>query len=883
MNTNDTSTKAILAEAVQGLREAEPPADEAAAAAERVRRELAAAQPAASEGSQVVFDCGGFVEMIPAYRQGTLPAARRELFEDHTRSCVSCRRALWQENGRAAARPALSGWSDWRRWGLAAAAVLVIGVGLKLGVLDRLQGSPEQARAVAERVDGTLYRVHEGQLVPLAINDTVTASEPIRTGRATRAVLRLGDGSRLEMNEHSELAVRPRRDGVAVALRRGSVIVEAARQQAGRHLYVDAPDCEVAVKGTVFTVTSGPKGSRVSVLEGEVWVEQGSTVTKLEPGGQTVTHANIAPVPVAEEVAWSSDPSRYAALLRELSEVSKQMMAKLANVPLRYDSKLWPLLPADTFIYAAMPNISREVAEAGMDLERRIQANPQLRSWFDQHRQSNPNAPDIGEVLTRFRELGALVGSEIVLAVSGMPGAGQPTVLLLAETSDEAGLVAAIREDLQRLRSQCGEEIPVVVVEDPAAIPAQTGKALYVLVRGGLVAATDSTAEVVRLGAGAPGSAPSTPFFAQIARCYQDGVTWLFAADAERMTAKAAAESGAESQIAEELGLRDMQIVLFEHKRIASQGQLRGVLGFSRERRGVPAWLGAPAPMGSLEFVSPNAYAVGCILSRDPQQIADEVLASLQKHDPEGFAKLGTFESEHGFSLREDLAAPLGGEMLVAIDGPVLPRPAWKLVVAADDPGRLQGAIVKLVAEANTHLLAEGKPTLALATASEGGLALSTLTSSDGTLELYWTYWDGYWIVAAQKTLVREAVSIRQSGLSLPTTAAFRSALPVDGQQHYSALGFVNASSLGSALASAVPQGTTPNAQAGLGELRKLLSEASAMTLCVTAERDRILITSTGIDLLNPSRALSFLSSLKPPQSEPAAEPVEERAAQIQT
>ena len=63
-----------------------------------------------------------------------------------------------------------------------------------------------------------------------------------------------------------------------------------------------------------------------------------------------------------------------------------------------------------------------------------------------------------------------------------------------------------------------------------------------------------------------------------------------------------------------------MQLVIFEHKRIASQGQLRGVLGFDRERRGVPAWLGAPAPMGALEFVSPNAYAVGCILTKEPSR-----------------------------------------------------------------------------------------------------------------------------------------------------------------------------------------------------------------------------------------------------------------------
>ena len=88
--------------------------------------------------------------------------------------------------------------------------------------------------------------------------------------------------------------------------------------------------------------------------------------------------------------------------------------------------------------------------------------------------------------------------------------------------------------------------------------------------------------------------------------------------------------------MAEELGLRDMQLVIFEHKRIASQGQLRGVLGFDRERRGVPAWLGAPAPMGALEFVSPNAYAVGCVLTKEPKRIADEVLAVHPEARPRG-------------------------------------------------------------------------------------------------------------------------------------------------------------------------------------------------------------------------------------------------------
>jgi len=491
-----------------------------------------------------------------------------------------------------------------------------------------------------------------------------------------------------------------------------------------------------------------------------------------------------------------------------------------------------------------------------------------LQAWFAEQRANNPGAPDMVEVLARFRELGSYCGDEFVVAVAGSTAEGHPNVLLLTETRDEAGLRAAIRDNLQRLSSQAGTEIPVVLVDDPAAIPAREGKALYVLVAGGRAAASDSTAEIVRLAGlqpGAPSAFAGTPFHAQIARCYRDGVTWLFAADVEHLTSRGtgATGDGHGEQIASDLGLRDVQFVIFEHKRIAEQSQMRGVVAFSRDRRGVPAWLGAAAPMGALEFVSPNAYAVGCVLAKEPVQIADEVLAVLRTRDPEGFGKLTDFESTHGLSLRNDLAAPLGGEFLVAVDGPILPKPAWKLVVLVEDQARLEQAIGKLVTEANTHLAAEGKPTLALATTTEDGVTFTSLTSTDGAVELHSTFWDGYWLVAGSRVILKDALRTKQSGLSLPTSAQFRASLPADGAQHYSALGFINASTLGSAIASAVPGTTDAGAQAGLGELKKMLAETSTMALCVTAERDRILITSTGIDLMNPGRLLEGLAAMQ--------------------
>ncbi|MBV8201145.1 MAG: FecR domain-containing protein, partial [Acidobacteria bacterium] len=293
-----------------------------AAAAARVWKQLAAAgtppgsanfaagSPPAS-AAQGFPGCPAFGPQIAAFLRGELAPSRALLLEDHTRDCLPCRRALHaarqERAGRAAvalhevveegprhaplaslpplASPAsvtpiaarlaapvrrLTGGRPW----LAAAALLLLGIGLGLAWFRALgPGAPGGVQmARVESVDGGLFRIAGASSVRVAAGAAVREGEQVRTAKASRAMLRLRDGSRIEMAERAGLSLAGGRDGNTIELERGLIVVQAAHQRP-RHLYVATADCLVSVTGTIFAVNHGTKGSRVSVVEGEVHVQ----------------------------------------------------------------------------------------------------------------------------------------------------------------------------------------------------------------------------------------------------------------------------------------------------------------------------------------------------------------------------------------------------------------------------------------------------------------------------------------------------------------------------------------------------------------------------------------------------------------------------------
>ena len=132
--------------------------------------------------------------------------------------------------------------------------------------------------------------------------------------------------------------------------------MQAAKQRE-RHLYVATPDSLVSVTGTIFAVNSGTKGSRVSVVEGEVHVNHAGTERVLHPGDQTTTQASLEQVPIKDEIAWSRKAEQYVKLLAALTTLRKEVDQKASQPEARYSTPFQPAARRDCAL-RRLPNLA---------------------------------------------------------------------------------------------------------------------------------------------------------------------------------------------------------------------------------------------------------------------------------------------------------------------------------------------------------------------------------------------------------------------------------------------------------------------------------------------------------------------------------------------
>jgi hypothetical protein len=243
-----------------------------------------------------------------------------------------------------------------------------------------------------------------------------------------------------------------------------------------------------------------------------------------------------------------------------------------------------------------------------------------------------------------------------------------------------------------------------------------------------------------------------------------------------------------------QLGVLSVKYFVFDQKDVNGKTNTQASLSFSDTQRGIPAWLAAPGPMGSLEYISPDANVVAGFVVKNPASMVDDLLGILETIQPDVRKTLDQQQAARGVDIRNDIAAPLGGEFAFAIDGPLLPTPSWKLVFEVNDPVHLQQALEHVVSEINKEAAKFGRKGLTSEQADRQAGASITRSSRQtfGFLEVNYTFANGYMIAGPSRALVERALSMQESGFSLLHSAKFTAGLPADGNANFSAVFYHN-------------------------------------------------------------------------------------------
>jgi hypothetical protein len=497
-------------------------------------------------------------------------------------------------------------------------------------------------------------------------------------------------------------------------------------------------------------------------------------------------------------------------------------------------------------LYISIPNLGDFLSEANQIFDDQLKQSPALQQWWD--RGLGGNTADLDSLIDKLHQASQYLGNEIVIV--GTQQAGTPGFAILADVQ-KSGLDGF-------LSNQFASSTGLILLDEkslqdtPTAAP--TKSSLYALIRQREAVFSNSIARLkeidAQLNAGASGFAAGE-FGQQIEAAYGRGAGLILAANLHQMVADKLSllrEAGKSTEAIENSGMEDVRYLIAEHRETNGLPENHLNLQFSGTRQHVASWLAAPAPIGSLDFVTPSASMAVALLSKDPTAIADDLMTMAAD---EGKQNTGWTEAEAKLQInfRDDLAANLGGEFLWSLDGPLLPTPSWKAVIEVHDPQRLENTLERLTQSLNDQAQGTKRDAVAIESSEIGAQRFySLLDLTSGTTVAQYIFADGYMIVAPTRALLMQALQTHASGDSLAQSAAFKALLPKDENENYSAIAYQNLSPVLTPLLSQV-SGEAAEA------IRQMASDARPTAICAWGRDSRIEAASNshlfGFDFLS--------------------------------
>jgi hypothetical protein len=481
--------------------------------------------------------------------------------------------------------------------------------------------------------------------------------------------------------------------------------------------------------------------------------------------------AQTAPTAGPAVPSWAEELQKNPELQAALSRLIARWQHELQYPKPRNESPLLALLPASTMYFAAFPNYGDAASQALQIFQEELQKSPTLRDWWQRGPEQAAGGPSLENSLEKICQLSQYLGDEIV--VSGTIESSHSRLLIVSQVR-KPGLKNVLQQTLNEIDSKSKGYVRVI---DPQELTAEgdhlSGEGLVVLVRPDYVVASSDLQTLRSFNAQLDRGARefgATAFGQRIAQAYNDGVTVLEAADLHRLLSQVPLGGGKNQAIFQSTGFADMKYLVWEHRATTGQPVSQAELSFMGPRHGIASWLAAPAPLGSLDFLSPNAILAGAVQLKDPGQILDDVMEIANTSNPAASAALALLQQASNLSVKDDLLGHLGGEIGFEVDSANTQMPVWKVLLRVNDPGRLQQTLTTLLAMAR----AESEQS------EDGGITYYTvrIPSPKKPVEISYAFVDGYLIVSGNHEGIANAIRLHDSGESLGKSKRFLAALP---------------------------------------------------------------------------------------------------------
>ena len=473
--------------------------------------------------------------------------------------------------------------------------------------------------------------------------------------------------------------------------------------------------------------------------------------------------------PMPPTAPFAPDLNKYPGLLPEFARFIDRVQHNVQFPPERSQSRLLPLLPESTMFYAAIPNYG-DVAHQLLEVFHwELEHSSVLADWW-QHSELAATGPKVEDSVERFYQLSQYLGEEIV--VSGGADHREPSLLMIAEVR-KPGLKKFLQQTLKDLGGDQKSRVRILDAQELAA--AGRGRERdepVVLVRSDFVVVAPSLAAMRDFNARLDRSAHtfvSTPFGQRMAQAYEGGTTILAGADLHGIMSQV--PSPAYDQAAfQRTGFADVKYFVWQHRKVAGHTVSEWELSFISPRHEMAAWLAAPQPLGSLDFVSSRAMLAATLVLNNPGQVFEDIQRLATATNPNALASVIQLEQALNLSLKEDLFDHLGGEITLELDNVTPPAPVWKALLRVNDPSHLQQTLSILLSVA--HLQATQF--------ERNGVTYYTvrIPSPKTTMEIGYAFADGYLIIGSSTDTVAEAVELHGTVDSLGKSEKFLASLP---------------------------------------------------------------------------------------------------------